>query len=191
MVNVDTIISSLVAQAPLVVIAIILLYYKLDRKIDRLDRKIDNIRVGLSSQIEKLSVCVDELKHEVKSLASGFYNYQNALIDLLAAKGLVTLPEAVLLRGALRASLPHAMSKYYTEEVRKRLQTLLDKELDQYTWEDVAELENIAKLMYKEYIATGREDLLDYYPKLMMYAAIVRGLLRRREMEKRQGQGVA
>ena len=40
--------------------------------------------------------------------------------------------------------------------------------------------------MYKEYIATGREDLLDYYPKLMMYAAIVRGLLRRRELEKKQ-----
>ncbi|RFA96131.1 hypothetical protein [Pyrobaculum aerophilum] len=184
MVNVDTIISSLVAQAPLVVIAIILLYYKLDRKIDRLDRKIDDIRIELGNQI-------NELKHEIKSLTSGFYNYQNTLIDFLAAKGFVTPPEAVLLRGALRASLPYAMSKYYTEEVRKRLQTLLDKELDQYTWEDVAELENIAKLMYKEYIATGREDLLDYYPKLMMYAAIIRGLLRRREMEKRQGQGVA
>ncbi|MEM0276317.1 hypothetical protein [Pyrobaculum sp.] len=183
MIDVSAIISSLIAQAPLVAVVVLVLYYKLDRKIDKLyselNQKIDGVRAELSGQI-------NELMREVRSLGSGFYNYQNTLIDFLAAKGLVTAAESVLLRGALRASIPYAMSKYYTEEVRRRLQALLDKELEEYTWEDAAELENIAKLMYKEYIATGREDLLDYYPKLMMYAAIVRGLLRRRELEKKQ-----
>ena len=183
MIDIGTIISSLIAQAPLVVIVILVLYYRVDRKIDKvyseLNNKINEVKAELSGQIS-------ELRREVKSLASGFYNYQNTLIDFLAAKGLVTAAENVILRGTLRASIPNAKSKYYTEEVRKRLQALLDKELEEYTWEDAAELENIAKLMYKEYIATGREDLLDYYPKLMMYAAIVRGLLRRGELEKKQ-----
>ncbi|WP_237179372.1 hypothetical protein [Pyrobaculum ferrireducens] len=52
----------------------------------------------------------------------------------------------------------------------------------------MAELERIAKAIYQEYIATGREDLLEYYPKLMLYVAIIRGLIRRREMEKGQVQ---
>ncbi|NAZ33359.1 MAG: hypothetical protein GU356_03565 [Pyrobaculum sp.] len=49
-----------------------------------------------------------------------FYGYQHALIDLLAAKGVVTEREAVLLRGNLRALVPIAESRYCTEEVRKR-----------------------------------------------------------------------
>jgi hypothetical protein len=75
----------------------------------------------------------------------------------------------VLLRGVLRTLTPVARSRYYTEEVRRRLLELLDKDVESYTWDEVAELERIAKAIYQEYIATGREDLLEYYPKLMFY----------------------
>ncbi|MEM0278010.1 hypothetical protein [Pyrobaculum sp.] len=85
--------------------------------------------------------------------------------------------------------MPYVQSKYYTEEVRRRLIALLDKEIKDYTWDDVAELERIAEAIYNEYIETGREDLLDYYPKLMTYIAVVRGLIRRREMEKKTQGG--
>jgi len=50
-----------------------------------------------------------------------FYGYQHALIDFLAAKGVVAEPEAVPLRDTLMALVPIAKSRYCTEEVRKRL----------------------------------------------------------------------
>jgi hypothetical protein len=94
----------------------------------------------------------------------------------------------VLLRGVLRTLTPVARSRYYTEEVRRRLLELLDKDVESYTWDEVAELEKIAEAIYKEYEATGREDLLNYYPKLRMYIAIIQGLLTRREMERGEGE---
>jgi len=41
-------------------------------------------------------------------------------IDFLAAEEVVTEPEAVLLRGTLRAPVPIVKSRYCTEEVQKR-----------------------------------------------------------------------
>jgi|GEM_PF-1813501 len=41
-----------------------------------------------------------------------FYGYQHALIDLLAAKGVVAEPETVPLRNTLRALVPIAESRY-------------------------------------------------------------------------------
>jgi hypothetical protein len=57
----------------------------------------------------------------------------------------------VALRGSLAVMLPPARSKYYTEEVRRRL---LEK--DDVTVEDLRELDRISDLIYKEYLETGR-----------------------------------
>ncbi|MGC8584211.1 MAG: hypothetical protein ACP5MH_10890 [Thermoproteus sp.] len=178
MIDLGFVVGSLLAQAPLVVIAIVVLYYTLDRKIE-------SVRVELGGRIDRIEARVEELARGLVQVRESFYGYQNALIDFLAAKGLITEPEAVLLRGTLRALVPLAKSRYYTEEVRRRLIELLDKDLKDYTWEDVAELERIAEAIDKEAWETGREDLFKYYPKLVMYIAIVRGLLRRREMERK------
>ncbi|AEA12501.1 paREP5ab [Thermoproteus uzoniensis 768-20] len=178
MIDLGFVVSSLIAQAPLVVIAIVVLYYTLDRKIE-------SVRVELGGRIDRIEARVEELAKGLVQVREAFYGYQNALIDFLAAKGLITEPEAVLLRGTLRALVPLAKSKYYTEEVRRRLIELLDKDIKDYTWDDVAELERIAEAIDKEAWETGREDLFRYYPKLVMYIAIVRGLLRRREAERR------
>lgn len=224
MVNIDIVLSSLIAQAPLVAVAILILYYTLDKKIDKVKielkghiDKLEKAVDGLSNRVEKLEASVAELRdrvekvessmselkgrvdsiaarlnalrRDVRTLAKGFYTYQTTLIDFLSAKGVVNEPEAVLLRGSLKTAVPYVQSKYYTEEVRRRLIALLDKEIKDYTWDDVAELERIAEAIYNEYIETGREDLLDYYPKLMTYIAVVRGLIRRREMEKKTQGG--
>ncbi|MGB9705016.1 MAG: hypothetical protein ACPL3C_06170 [Pyrobaculum sp.] len=179
MIDIGVVLSSLIAQAPLVAIVIVVLYHILDKRIEKLERWVEK----LDNKIESVRT---ELSGQIKSLARAFYSYSDTLIRFLSAKGLVAEPEAVLLRGALDALIPVARSKYYTEEIREKLLKLLRKEIKDYTWDDVAELEKIAEAIYKEYEATGREDLLDYYPKLRMYIAIIQGLLTRREMERRE-----
>jgi len=88
----------------------------------------------------------------------------------------VSEPEKVALRGFLAAMLPPARSKYYTEEVRRKLLELLEK--DDVTVDDLRELDRISELLYKEYLETGREDLGKYYYKLRAYIALLAGLLR-------------
>ncbi|WP_258870705.1 DUF2046 domain-containing protein [Pyrobaculum aerophilum] len=153
--------------------------------------RLDGLFAELRNRVDLIGARLNAVRRDVRSLGRGFYTYQTALIDFLASKGVVNEPEAVLLKGSLKAVVPRAQSKYYTEEVRRRLIALLDKEIKDYTWDDVAELEKIAEAIYNEYIETGREDLLDYYPKLMTFIAIIRGLIRRREMERRQSGTVA
>ncbi|AET33084.1 hypothetical protein [Pyrobaculum ferrireducens] len=193
MIDIGVVLSSLIAQAPLVAVVIITLYYTLDKKIGKLERRIERLEnevVRLENEVMRLDKKIEAiggvLSGQIKSLARAFYSYSDMLIRFLSAKGLVAEPEAVLLRGALDALIPVARSKYYTEEIREKLLKLLRKEIKDYTWDDVAELEKIAEAIYKEYEATGREDLLDYYPKLRMYIAIIQGLLTRREMERRE-----
>lgn len=186
MIDIGVVLSSLIAQAPLVAAVIITLYYTLDKKIGKLERRIERLENEVMRLDKKIEAIGGVLSGQIKSLARAFYGYSDTLIRFLSAKGLVAEPEAVLLRGALDALIPVARSKYYTEEVREKLLKLLRKEIKDYTWDDVAELEKIAEAIYKEYEATGREDLLDYYPKLRMYIAIIQGLLTRREMERRE-----
>lgn len=147
MVNIDIILSSLIAQAPLVAVAILILYYTLDRKIEKvkielrgridklekavvaLDNRVEKLEVymaELSDRVEKVDNSITELKSGMRTLAKGFYTYQTTLIDFLSAKGVVNEPEAVLLRGSLKTAVPYVQSKYYTEEVRRRLIALLD-----------------------------------------------------------------
>lgn len=241
MVSVDAVVSTFIAQAPLIAVAVVVLYYTLNSRIEKVaeslkmleaeiktqmqhvEREVGQLRqritsleqeiTSLKGEVTSLKQITTSLEHEVKSLmplkqtvtaleqevrslklslrqglrslASGFYNYQETLVDFLAAKGVITVPEAALLRGSLKSLVPVSKSKYYTEEVRRRLIELLEKDVEEYTWEDVAELEKIANAIYKEYEETGREDLIEYYPKLRMFTAIIRGLLRRKEMEKK------
>ncbi|WP_237179371.1 hypothetical protein [Pyrobaculum ferrireducens] len=118
--------------------------YELERRIEGVDRKIKGVREELNGRVEGVKAelggrisglkgMVEELRHDVKSLGVAFYNYQNTLIDFLATKGVVSAFEAVLLRGALRILTPVARSRYYTEEVRRRLLELLDKDVESYT----------------------------------------------------------
>jgi hypothetical protein len=68
------------------------------------------------------------------------------------------------------------------EGVRRGLLELLEK--DDVTVEDLRGLDRISDLIYKEYLETGREDLIKYYYKLRACIALLTGLLR-----SKAGQG--
>ncbi|MEM1598536.1 MAG: hypothetical protein QXP31_07645 [Pyrobaculum sp.] len=75
--------------------------------------------------------------------------------------------------------------------MRERLLAILDKDIDQFTWEGVEELDRISKLILKEYYETGREDLISYYPKLRVFIAMMRGILMRKELQEPSSGGTS
>jgi hypothetical protein len=167
--------SSLVAQALLAALVVALVYFTLKREIER-------VRADLRGELGGVRVEVADLKLRAASVERALQGFGEALIEFLAAKEVVSEPERVALRGSLAVMLPPARSKYYTEEVRRRLLELLEK--DDVTVEDLRELDRISDLIYKEYLETGREDLIKYYYKLRIYIALLTGLLR-----SKAGQG--
>ena len=167
--------SSLVAQAPLAALVVALVYFTLKREIER-------VRADLRGELGGVRVEVADLKLRSASVERALQGFGETLIEFLAAKGVVSEPERVALRGSLAVMLPPARSKYYTEEVRRRLLELLEK--DDVALEDLRELDRISDLIYKEYLETGREDLIKYYYKLRIYIALLTGLLR-----SKAGQG--
>jgi hypothetical protein len=73
--------------------------------------------------------------------------------------------------------LPSAKSKYYTKEVYERLVKLLDKDVKEYTMEDVEAFNEIADLIERKGIERNDKRLIDYaykvvivYPKLRKLA---------------------
>jgi DNA repair exonuclease SbcCD ATPase subunit len=145
-------------------------------EINGLRSELGSAKSELSREIRSLKVEVADLKFRVAGVERALQGFGETLVEFLAAKGVVSEPERVALRGFLAAALPPARSKYYTEEVRRRLLELLEK--DDVTAEDVRELDRISDLIYKEYLETGREDLIKYYYKLRIYIALLAGLLR-------------
>jgi hypothetical protein len=178
----SAVLSSLVAQAPLVALALVSVYFMLKREIERLKRDIEGIRV------------------ELGSVWRAVHGFNETLIEFLAAKGIATEPERVTLRGFLTAVPPLGKERFLIslgepaympptflkgEEVRRRLLELLEK--DDVTVEDLRELDRISDLIYKEYLETGREDLGKYYYKLRAYIALLAGLLRSKARQKGAG----
>lgn len=169
----SAVLSSLATQAPLAALVIALVYFTLKREIEKVRT---DLRNELSSEMRSLKMEVADLKLRVASVERALQGFSETLIEFLAAKGVVSEPEKVALRGFLAAMLPPARSKYYTEEVRRKLLELLEK--DDVTVDDLRELDRISELLYKEYLETGREDLGKYYYKLRAYIALLAGLLR-------------
>jgi transposase-like protein len=54
---------------------------------------------------------------------------------------------------------------------------MLSKDPDSFTMDDVEELIEIARLMEKEYMASGRRELLDYAVKLRIGALVIKVVL--------------
>lgn len=69
--------------------------------------------------------------------------------------------------------VPVARTKYYTKEDEEKLRYLITvKPYEEYTWDDVRTLREIADHMIKEFRETGREELLDYVYKLLFFTWI-------------------
>jgi chromosome segregation ATPase len=160
----------------------------LETKVGSLEMRIGRIEEEISSlkgEVGSLKVDFSELKNAVRRLGesmdvlkSGISGFNEILLQVLKEKDIVTEVEHRLLVGALRAYIPLPTSKYYTEEVRKKLIEILNKNPDDYTMDDVYELRNIADLMIKEYHESGekRKDLLDYAGQLYMASLMIKVL---------------
>jgi len=185
------------------IVAIIIAYLLFDRRLRQgLNDLKDELRKGFRQELNKteqgLRRELDGLKSEVKSLKSeikdlrlninnlglkitglerGVHNFSSTLLQLLRLKEVLTDGEIIALHGLLRTLYLTSSSKHYTREVAKRLWKLINKNLDDYTWQDTLEMIKIADILREEFLDTGKEEYIDYSIKLRMFAALVQGRL--------------
>lgn len=192
-------------QAPLVAVAVVVLYVLLSREIRsevrRVERRIDKLeervakleertskieeRLGrvesdvaeLKGRVGRLEEQLGRVEGQVGQLVKAFQIYNSTLLKVLSSKGVLTETEAEALSSHL-LYVPPAKSKYFTEEVRQRLIEILKGVKEgRYTAADVKELKRISELIEKEGWENNRRDLLDYNLKLQMLIAILEGRL--------------
>ena len=152
------VVSQLVVQAPLVAVAVAVLMVYIERRINKLENRLNDVVRSINSLID----------------------FNEAFLSIQISKGLLTDTEYYAMRTLLAVSRPLPRSKYYTKEVYERLGQLLSKGPNEITWDDVFELERIYSLIVKEWEETGREDLLRYSGKLRVFIAIAKGFLLKR-----------
>jgi len=152
-------------------------FVNLENRIGALEGRV----AALENRVANVEATVSDLAARVKGLEGGFerleralYSYNELLLKVLEARGALSATEAVLLLRSLEAALPRSASKYYTKEVEERLRALLKKNPEDYTMQDVEELWRIADLMFEEYVATRRRELLDYQAKLRVAAQLIK-----------------
>lgn len=192
-------------QAPLVAVAVVVLYVLLSRgirnEVRRVERRIDKLEervakleertLKIEEQMGRVESNVAEIKGrvarleeqlgrvegQVGQLVRTFQIYNSTLLKVLSSKGVLTETEAQALSSHL-LYVPPAKSKYFTEEVRQRLIEILKGVKEgRYTAADVKELRRISELIEKEGWENNRRDLLDYNLKLQMLIAILEGRL--------------
>lgn len=151
--------------------------YALARRMFKLEQALWGLRRDMEDEIGGIRKEIKEIRDEIRSLSLAVYSYNEALLKVLEGKGVLAPTESIALLATLKAAIPQAKSKYYTEEVRKRLAELLDRLInnpDSATMDDVLEMERIADLMIKEYGVTGRRELYEYAGKLKSAALLVK-----------------
>lgn len=171
--NIETRITNLEAR----VANLEMRFVNLENRVSALEGRV----AALENRAANMEVAVADLAARVKGLEAGFerleralYSYNELLLKVLEARGALSATEAVLLLRSLEAALPRSASKYYTKEVEERLRALLRKNPEDYTMQDVEELWRIADLMFEEYVATRRRELLDYQAKLRVAAQLIK-----------------
>jgi chromosome segregation ATPase len=153
---------------------------EIGRRADSLERRMDSLERQLGAvreKLEELGRRVDGIDRKVGEMGRAYHAFNTTLLQVMALKGVLTETEMRALAGLLSAA-PHAPSRYYTEEVRRRLiEVLKAVEEGKYGVAELKELERIAGLIYAEWRESGREDLLDYHTRLTMLIAMMRGRL--------------
>jgi len=188
-------------QAPLVAVAVVVLYVLLSREIRnevrRVERRIDKLEervvrleertskieeqmgrvendvAEIKGRVGRLEEQLGRVEGQVGQLVRAFQIYNSTLLKVLSSKGVLTETEAETLSSHL-LYVPPAKSKYFTEEVRQRLIEILKGVKEgRNTVAEVKELRRISDLIEKEGWENNRRDLLDYNLKLQMLIAIV------------------
>jgi hypothetical protein len=115
-----------------------------------------------------------EIDYRFKSLENAFIQFNELLLTFLYQRNVLGDAEILGLRAVLRTLLPHAKSRYYTKEVYERLVKLLDKDVKEYTMEDVEAFNEIADLIEREGIERNDKRLIEYAYKLRLFALVVK-----------------
>jgi hypothetical protein len=132
----------------------------------------------------------ERLKREFSSFRDVVIQYNEILVSLLEAEGMPFRGEVLALKGFLGSLRPQPTSKYYTEEVARRLDELLAKDPEELTLADIRELDRIADLIWNEGYESGRMDLREYAMKLKLYVMMVKVVFIYPKLRKLSEEGV-
>jgi len=196
-IDITTVVSTLVAQAPLIAVAtlVLILYIErrfrpievriasLESRVSLLENRVGSLENRISSLEGRMSSIETRLTHIEAILAehskslNTLIDFNEALLSIQVSKGIVSSSEFKALSALLEAARPAYRSRYYTKEVYEKLGQLLKKDPDEITWDDVFELEKIYDLLLKEAVESDRVDLARYAGKLKALIAIAKGLL--------------
>ncbi len=172
---------------------------EVERRLARVEERLGGVEKrieGLDERMERLEERVGGLEGRlgglelrVERLEVAFTGFGESMLAVLQSRGALSDSEVSALRGYLIVIRPSVMTKYYTEEVARRLDEILRKDLDEYTWYDVFELERISRLLIKESEITKdedrREELISYAVRLRIFAALIKGRLLRKGIPPR------
>ncbi|AAL64435.1 paREP5ab, internal deletion and authentic frameshift [Pyrobaculum aerophilum str. IM2] len=202
--SVVDIITAFLQQMPAVAVAVVLLYALLDRKLTALERRMEK-EVGelraktselaeevvaqkkeVGERLERLDKGIEELRAKMGEVDKRLYDlskfiflFNKSLIEIHHTRDIVSEYAFITLSNLVQI-IPPTKSKYYTEEVREELKSLLNRvKTGHFDWRDIARLKELGKVIYKEWWETGREDLINYYYHLQLYIWLLEAKLLR------------
>ena len=178
MVDIVTVLSILIPVLASILVSVASLAYWLGRKFTLIDER-----------FEKVNERFEKFEREFSSFRDIFIQYNEILISLLEARGILSKGEVLALRGFLGSLRPQPASKYYTEEVARRLDELLAKDPEELTLADLRELDRIADLIWNEGYESGRVDLREYAMKLKLYVMMVKVVFVYPKLRERKVEG--
>jgi uncharacterized coiled-coil DUF342 family protein len=142
----------------------------LRREVSELRTDIGSLRAGLDGvkrDVEALKIGINELRREVGALRGVIAGVGEVMVEYLRLRGIISPGDADLLRITVRRLAFTATTNPLTEEERKRLLELVDK--DDLTIEEAEELYRLARKLYEEYIDKTPDAF-----KALLYAVIKR-----------------
>jgi hypothetical protein len=148
-VDITAILSTLLSQAPLVVIAILVLILYFERRLSSIDQRFNT----LASSIDRRFDVVERRLDVIEDRLSSVINFNEALLSILLSKGVLLETEYKALALALPRVRALGGSQYYTKEVEERLFSIIDRLTNDpktATWDDVLELERIYEIIWDE-----------------------------------------
>jgi DNA repair exonuclease SbcCD ATPase subunit len=152
-------------------------FEKIEERFGKIDERFEKINERfkeMDERFERVEERIEKLERGFSSFRDVFIQYNETLLSLLEARGVLSKGEVLALKGILSPLRPHPTSKYYTEEVARRLDELLAKDPEELTLSDIRELERIGDLIWLEGYESDRMDLREYGMKLKVYATLVK-----------------
>jgi len=152
-------------------------FERIDERFEKIEErfgKIDERFKEMDERFERVEERIEKLERGFSSLRDVLTQYNETLLSLLEVRGVLSKGEVLALKGILSPLRPHPTSKYYTEEVARRLDELLAKDPEELTLSDIRELERIGDLIWLEGYESDRMDLREYGMKLKVYATLVK-----------------